>query len=254
MSALCACAGAKSPSVSNVEGVSQARQGPRVVLAPLNLPVPVPAEVEDAVPIVERALIDAFQARGARVGVIHPSDAYQLWRAAASAIPPSGDPAADLRNAARKFAEAMETTERYDVLILPSLVLREARVSGRNATWDGVTRRIPVRTSASAEETHTAPDAPVFDTSEGLAASPQWGGKIAGLSLHMLSFRPGFKPRERFAGLDIVHETVQVRDPAGAGAKTELRPRADLFTDREELHEAIEAAVEPVWARVKPSS
>ena len=231
-----------------------AASGPRVVLAPLNLPVAVPAEVEDAVPVIERALIDAFQARGARVAVIHPRDAYQLWRAAASSIPQSGDAAADLRNAARKFAGAMETTEHYDVLILPSLVLREARVSGRNASWDGVTRRIPVRTSASAEDSHTAPDAPVFDTAEGLAASPQWGGKIAGLSLHMLIFRPEYKSRERFAGLDIVHETVQVRDPTGAGSSVELRPRADLFGDREELHDAIEAAVEPVWSRVQGGS
>jgi hypothetical protein len=243
-------AGCANPSPAVREVDASTGGGPRVVVAPLNLPVAPPEEISDAVPVVERALIDQLRKRGARVAVIYPKDAEALWAAAAAAVRPSGDSAADLRAAAGKFAGALETTEHFDLLLLPSLALREARVSGRTASWDGVRRRIPVRTSGSAEDAHTAPDVPVFDTS-GMVASSQWGGRIAGLSLHLLAFRPGFRPIERWAGLDVVHDTVQVRDPAGAESEIELRPRAQTLTDTALIDESISQGLEPIWRRVQ---
>jgi hypothetical protein len=246
------CTGASPAPVVHVDSSGAQGSGPRVVVAPLNLPVAAPEEVSDAVPVVERELIEQLRRRGARVAVIYARDAEALWAAAAAAVPPSGDSAADLRTAAGKFAGALATAEPYDLLLLPSLALREARVSGRIASWDGVKRRIPVRTTGVAEDTHTAPDAPVFDTAEGMVASSQWGGRIAGLSLHLLAYRPGRKPMERWAGLDVVHETVQVRDTTtGAQSDVELRPRPRLFADTAVLDESIAQGLDPIWSRVR---
>jgi hypothetical protein len=220
-----------------------------VVLAPLNLGIEPPADLDDAVPIVENALVRALQARGARVAMIWPPDAHALWDAAAASVARSDDPARDLRAVAQVFSNTLGESTRFDLLLFPSLALREARVTGRQARWDGVRRRIPVRTRAGAEDTHAAPDAPVFEG--GVALQPEWGGRIAGLSLHLLAYRPGYEPIERWAGLDVVHETVQVRGPTGAQAEVELRPRADILGDATLVDEGIAHGLDPIWARVR---
>lgn len=228
-----------------------ADDAPRVLLAPLNLPVALPPDFEDAVAIVEHALIQELQARGARVGVLFPADAERLWQAAVSGTKQTGTAALDLRAAARTFAAALEATEPYDLLILPSLVLREARVSGRTASWDGVRRRIEVRSRADGDAPLAAPDAPVFDGA-GVVAAPAWTGKISGLSLHLMSFRPGQrKPSERSGGLDIAYDPVQVRDTGSDRPATELRPRPDLLASSEAVHEGIAVALDPLWRKVR---
>jgi hypothetical protein len=107
-----------------------------------------------------------------------------------------------------------------------------------------------VRTHRSASDEHTVPDAPVFDTG-GVAATPEWSGHIAGLSLHLLAYRPGYKPIERWAGLDVVHDTVQVQPNTGMHAETELRPRAAILGDTELVEESVAQGLEPIWNRVR---
>jgi hypothetical protein len=225
--------------------------GPRVILAPLNLGVALPPDLDDAVPIVEQALIADLQRRGARVAVIWPPDATALWQECVAGIDSTGDPARDLRAAARSFAEILGEKEPYAVLLLPSLVLREARVSGRSAQWDGVRRRIGVRVQSQDDASQPAPDSPVFDAS-GLAAAAEWRGRTMGLSLHLLAWRPGRRtPSERWAGLDLVHDAVQMRRGRGAPATLELRPRAQLLADPALVQEGVALAVDPIWERVR---
>jgi hypothetical protein len=229
---------------------SDAGGRPRVVLAPMNLAIAPPADLDDAVPIVENALVRALRARGAQVAMIWPPDARALWQAAYASVVHTGDPSSDLQATARAFHETLRRSESYDLLLFPSLALREARVMGRYARWDGVRRRVPVRTRGSAEDAHAAPDAPVFDAG-GLAAAPEYGGHIAGLSLHLLGYRPDYDPIERWAGLDVVHETVQVRHPSGAKAEMELRPRARILGDAELVDEGVAQGLDPIWSRVR---
>jgi hypothetical protein len=222
-----------------------------VLVAPLNLPVAVAPDFEDALPLVEHTLLQELQARGARVGVIYPADAQQLWQAAVSGTKHTGDDARDLRASARTFSDALTATEEFDLLILPSLVLREARVSGRTASWDGVKRRIEVRSRANGDAPLAAPDAPVFDGA-GVVAAPAWGGKISGLSLHLMGFRPGQRrPTERWGGLDLAYDPVQVRDTGSDRPATELRPTADLLASPDAVREGIAVALDPLWRKVR---
>ena len=52
----------------------------RVVVAPLNLALRLPPELEDGVRPVRDEIIRYLQERDARVAVIWPSDAWELWR------------------------------------------------------------------------------------------------------------------------------------------------------------------------------
>jgi len=222
-----------------------------VILAPLNLGVAAPPDLDEAAPIVERALIADLQRRGARVAVIWPPDATALWQASFAAAGDSGDPGRDLRATARIFSETLAQEQVFDLLLLASLGLREARVSGRFAEWDDVRRRIGVRTLSQDDVSRPAPDSPVFDTS-GVAAAPQWRGKIMGLSLHLMGLRPGRRvASERWAGLDLVHDAVQLRRGRGAGATVELRPRSDLLADPLLVQEGVALALDPLWRSVR---
>lgn len=245
------CASGAAPGVVEVGNDSGPSGGPRVILAPLNLAVVLPSDLEDAVPVVERALIADLQRRGARVAVIWPPDATALWQECVAGIAGSGDPARDLRAAGHSFAEILAEKEDFDLLLLPSLGLREARVSGRFAQWDDVRRRINVRVQSQDDATQPAPDSPLFDAS-GLAAAPEWRGYFMGLSLHLLAWRPGRRtPNERWAGLDLVHDAVQVRPGRGAPSNLELRPRAQLLDDPARVQEGVALAVDPIWERVR---
>jgi hypothetical protein len=214
----------------------------------MNLAVALPAELDDAAPIVESALIEELQRRSVRVATIWPPDARALWAASVARVPHTGNASRDLRAASEMFAELLRESAHYDLLLFPSLVLREARVSGRNAKWDGVRRRIEIRTPEPDGTARNASDAPLFETT-GVAGSPEWTGKISGLSLHLLGYRADRRrPLERWAGLDLVHDAVPVRDP-GSRSQLEMRPQANLLDDSENLREGIDLALEGLGAR-----
>ena len=215
----------------------------------MNLTVALPPELEDAVPIVESALIAELLKRGVRVATVWPPDARALWAVSVARVPHTGKPSRDLRAASGVFTELLRESAQFDLLLFPSLVLREARVSGRNAQWDGVRRRIEVRTPEPDGTARSAPDTPLFE-STGVAGSPEWTGKISGLSLHLLAYRTDrAKPLERWAGLDLVHDAVPVRELGDSRSQLELRPQANLLDDSENLREGIDLALDGLGAR-----
>jgi hypothetical protein len=243
--ALCACAGASNRTVL-IEDSAGGAGGKLVVLAPMNLPIALPHDLDEAVPIVQREMIRQLQARGLRVAVIYEPDALALWAAAMGSIERTKDASRDLQAAVRAFAEALRVDSDYQLLVLPSLALREARVSGRMAQWDGVRRRLDVRSRTASDAADTAADQPLFDES-GVAAAQHWGGRITGLSLHLLAVREGRRtPLERWGGLDLVHDPVHVRPSGAKSPTTELRLRARLLDDPENVREGVALALDPL--------
>jgi hypothetical protein len=245
--ALAGCAG-KAPLLVEPQGGAASEGAPRIVLAPLNVGVELPADLEDAVPIVEAALIRDLQSRGARVAVIYPPDAAALWRASIVAAGPKAQEAGDLRAVAAAFARTLSESETYDALLVPSLALRPAKVSGRTAQWDGVRRRITVRQESTGNPASPAADAPIL-SDEGVALSREWQGRISGLSLHVLAVRPGLRRvLEHWGGLDLVHDAVSVE---GSGT-SRLRLQRDLLADPANVSEGVALALDPVWRSVAP--
>jgi len=199
-----------------------------VVLAPLNLAVALPADLEESVvEPVEGEMIHYLQSRGARVAVIWKPDASWLWRESAGTAASDGSDGDDFDAVVRSFARTLSEHAAYRALVIPSLVYRHARVSGRHAHWDGVRRRIPVRSSDHRGD-HTT----------------NWDGRITALSLHALVYTPdGERIFQGWGGLDLVHDAAT--RPAGGGKDMAyLVPQNRLLDDPEHVQEGIAHALD----------
>jgi hypothetical protein len=200
----------------------------RVVIAPANLAVQMPPDVDLFVEPVQNELIRHFQARRARVALIFEPDAWALWRDSTAALVTSEPGEVGIDAAAGAFAVALRPHADYDLLVLPSLVFREARVVGRLVEWDGVRRRLAVRPSG-------------VPTLEGYTTG--WEGRFTGLSLHVMLLTPeGSRVFQGWGGIDVVHEAIVSRgesrgDPA-------LLPEGEARPDAEYVAEAVDLALE----------
>jgi hypothetical protein len=200
----------------------------RVVIAPLNLGVRLARDLEEAVEPVETEIIRYFQSNGARVAIIWPDDARWLWQELMTAIEGSGSHAPNLETAGGAFVRALGEHEDFDLLVMPSLVYRKARVTGRHAHWDGVRRRVTVHARTIAGEN--------FHTRD-------WRGRITALSLHALVFTPeGHRVFEGCGGIDLVHDAVLVDE--GSSERSFLRLQQQLIENPEHVREGVALALE----------
>jgi hypothetical protein len=209
----------------------------KVVVAPLNLALKLSPDLEDATEPVSWEIIRYFQSHAARVAVIWAPDAWSLWRDVAASVRKS-DTRAGLEQIGGAFSRRLAEHADFDLLAMPALVYREARVTGRHALWDGVRRRIRFHfRSAVPRGTDPSPGGVVqfrLETS----------GLIVGLSLHVLVFTPeGRRVFEGFGGLDLVHDVVQERE--GGPDPPFLRLQAKPLGNAEHVREGIAVALDP---------
>jgi len=239
-------AGCESPQTRMVDAGRSGAGTVRVVVAPMNLPVQLSPDLEDAVDPVTQELVRYLQAREGQVSVIFGPDAWSLWRDSEDALRQGREEPPDLAAVASVFARSLAKESDFDLLVLPSLVYRDARVTGRFAQWDGVRRRIRfrVRSAVPSERARSLPD-PVgaTDLSGAGFVPPEFRGQITGLSLHILLFTPeGVGVFQGFGGLDLVHDTMQMRE--GAEDRS-LRLQSRLLEDPEHVREGIALALDP---------
>jgi hypothetical protein len=173
--------------------------------------------------------------------VVDEADAWQVWSGASATLESKLKQPPRLEAVASAFARVLADEARFDVLVIPSLIYRDAKVEGRFAEWDGVRRRIrfqvrsPVRGGVA-----PSPD-PNWQQ-----VAPEWQGKITGLSLHVLLYTPGGRPVfQGFGGLDLVHDAVQEREES---ADPFLRLQPDLLKDAEHVREGVALALDPYVA------
>jgi len=249
--ATAALAGCRSPQTRSLVFESGAPGATRVVVAPLNLPVQLAPDLEDAVDPVSAEMIRYLKGRGSRVAVIWAPDAWALWRDSMEAVKASGRLAPDVADVAATFSHALADHADYDLIVFPSLVYRDARVTGRFAQWDGVKRRIRFRARSSGVAVGRAqavPD-PVFSTEQSAEAGevPGWRGRITGLSIHTLVFTPqGRGVYQGFGGLDLVHDAVQERE-GSPDPVLQLHPK--LLENSDHVREGVALALDPYLAK-----
>jgi hypothetical protein len=216
------------PRASRWDDDASAAGSVRVVVAPLNLALRLAPDLEDAVEPVGEEIIRYLQSHGAKVAVIWPPDAWSLWRASMQAIQGSESLTLDLETAARVFVRELTEHADFDLLLMPSLVYRKARVNGRVARWDGVRRKISVRTRTP--------------TGASVVAA-EWQGRITALSLHALVFTPeGRRVFQGWGGLDLVHDAVLERE--GNPGRAFLRLQRQLLESPEHVREGVALALE----------
>jgi hypothetical protein len=243
-------AGCRSPQPRPLEFGRGAPGALRVVVAPLNLPVQLAPDLEDAVDPVSAEVIRYLQSHGARVAVIWAPDAWTLWRDSAAAMQAARQVPPELAEVAAAFSRALVEHADYDLLVLPSLVYRDARVMGRYALWDGVRRRIRFRSRGGVPIGRAQPIPDPIDSTDRSSAGAvvtQWRGRITGLSLHALVFTPeGRGVFQGFGGLDLVHDAVQVRE--GSPEPPVLHLHSNLLENSVHVREGIALALDPYLA------
>jgi len=229
-----ACAGAPTPSAEQAAAITS---GPgRVLVVPLNLALRVPAELEDVDEPVWYELLRHFQAQDRYVTVIAPVDAKLLWMDTMAELEQPGA-TRDLSTASAHFARRLAEHTDYGLLLMPSLVLRSARIHGRHAYWDGVRRRLHVR--------GTPMHSPIVEI--GLPGSNPgvWGlsGRVSAASLHVaLLSSDGRLLYQGLGGLDLLQEASL--DRRAASETWQLALRKAPFADVEALRQGIALAFE----------
>jgi hypothetical protein len=238
--AIAACA--TSPPGPNASGALDAPVR-HVVVAPLNLVIGTPTELDGQGERVWHELLRHFQSLDKRVSVISPISAERLWLEATLDLDLS-DPRRALEIGRARFAKQLAEHRAYDVLVLPSVVLRPARLHGVYASWDGVQRFVP-----------GGPDmidpglATVLQSPGGLEVTGL-RGRVAAASLHVAVLRPdGARLYEGIGGLDLIQEVE--RDRRTGEWTFAMRP--EPFGDSEHLREGVERAFETALWRADTS-
>src|SRR5262245_31763559 len=206
----------------------------RIVVAPLNLGITAPAELAGADGPVWDELLRYLRRLDRPLAVLDAPSAGRLWASARAELERAGGVVDPTRTASR-FAERLAEEVDYAVLIMPSLVVRKARIGGQRASWDGVSRDLPQRGAL-----------PFTRVEEALAGIRIEGfrGSIAAASLYVAMVAPdGESLYEGLAGLDVIQEVAPVARPR-QGREWSLEPRRDAFADAAGLREGIELAFE----------
>ena len=204
----------------------------RVVVAPLNLAVRTPAELAGKGEPVWHELLRYFQNLDKSVAVIAPASAEALWIEATMDLD-LADRGQALRTARTRFARLLAKHRAHDVLVMPSLVLRPARMHGRYASWDGVRR------AALDSADLIAPGIADIAYPPGSTWVSGLYGKISAASLHVAVLLPDGTPLyEGVGGLALTRSPHH--DARKKGWTAELRP--EPFADPDHLREGIELA------------
>ncbi len=205
-------------------------QGSRVVVTPLNLGIRRAASLDQKSGAVAHELIDFLHMQGAEVSALSHEDATELWAEAFAA----NSSRTDLDAAVRDFARRVAAEGEFDVLVMPSLLIRGARVDGDQANWDGVRREI---------ETSSPVADPRQETGYSLVSMRGLEGQVAAASLHVVMLsREGRQIFEGIAGLDL----MQKAQLAGTDSAPEwkLKAREEPLRDLDNVREGIEMAFE----------
>lgn len=176
-------------------GYEGAAETESFLLLPLNVVVDLPDELQRPAPHVSELMTEHLEACGKQVSSIGLYAAREFWRAATRDVEKSDDAERNFAAAAPIFAKRLREQERFDALVIASLVYREARIveGSRAVIWDGVKRELEI-----ANEPH-------MHGSIYLMGTPS--GAMPAVSLHVLVFDGEGRPLfESYGGLDLVHK------------------------------------------------
>ena len=238
--AIAACAAPPGPHGSEALGV----RVNRVAVAPLNLAIRVPEVLAGKGEPVWDELLRRFQVLDKQVSVVSLARAELLWLEATADLDLS-DRRAALRTAHSRFARGLAEHRDYDLLIMPSLVLRRARLRSGVASWDGVRRVLHGSTLAFDPGVSDAFRTPTNVTTGGLE------GKVGAASLHVVVLRPdGTEQYQGLGGLDLMQKAQRAKTWERRWTYEE---RSDPFANAENLREGVERALQAMPRRTARS-
>jgi hypothetical protein len=209
-----------------------------VLLLPLNFAVALPAELSDGAPRVEESIATYLRSSGRTVASMSLFDALREWGIAADEVRSDSNADPEFKAVTQRFARNVGGIGDFDVLVMPSLLYREARIyeGSRVAVWDGVKREFEF-----ARESRMSGSIHLMTTV---------AGSMPGVSLHLLVLdSAGTRVFNSFGGVDLVHEF----DMANAGHRfsTGLPLRKDRLSDDAAIENGVRLAFDPYLAPIE---
>jgi len=204
-----------------------------LLILPLNVAVVMPRVLEAKSPAVWHALEVYLRRDDRRLRTVSYEVARKFWLECIEQARAKKGAKASYEDAARLLVLRLAKYADFDTVIAPTLYVREARISGRIASWDGVER--PVEIEAAASVARQVADVPLE-------------GSAPAASLHAVVFdAQGNEIQEGRGGLDLL-VSVRVRrsaGPLGGAPAFDFEPRTDFFSDPAHLREGIAKALSP---------
>jgi hypothetical protein len=204
----------------------------RIVILPLNVTSPMPGALEQASPAAWSALEVYLRAHGASLKTLAAPVARNLWLASVKetrADPKRKNPGFD--DAARVLVAKLRNETEFDALIVPTLYVQRAALSGGRARWDGAEHALEL------------------ETREGAVALPDGApveGAIPAASLHAVVFAAdGAKLHEGRSGIAVLSRARSAPSAPNDPPAFTLVPRRDPLGDREFLIEGTARALAP---------
>jgi hypothetical protein len=214
---------------------------PTIVLLPLNVTAALPEELAEASPRVFRALQRYLEAHGAHLKTLAFPVARTLWtesiREAQAAQQASGR-AAHFDDAARVFVGKLAQYAEFDDVVVASLFVQGARISGRTARWDGTEQVLRIEEGLWAGQ---------------LGEEPPFGGSVPAASLHaaVLDAR-GDVIQQGQAGLAVLVGLRLAGRPELGTPRAEFVDLPDPLSDRDAILTAIARALAPFLSPLAP--
>jgi hypothetical protein len=208
-----------------------------LLILPLNATAIMSPELEDLSSVVWSELESYLRADGKRLRTAAFADARRLWlHSIQQARAGENGARAGFDEAARLLVLELAKHADFDTVIIPSLFVREAPISGDTASWDGVERSLEFERNA-----REARGAPADTTFVGVAPAA---------SLHAVVLdAEGNELQDAVGGLELLVR-VRVKETLGSptdGPDLEFTPRKAPFAKPENVREGITVALAPFF-------
>lgn len=187
------------------------------------------AAIPQEIPVIQESITNQIKDLGFSPFVIKfnpsttPKDTIQLFTLVNTAHE-------NVRPAKQGFISNLKQQANYDILLIPAVVSRAAKLSGQMAVWDNVKSSLTVKGFGSSD-------------------SFQWSGSHLALSLELDAYDLNGKWLfTSYGGISIPY-IINTRD-----AVNELKPRLfEAKKDQEALQKGVEAALKPFSKKIKVS-
>ena len=208
-----------------------------LLILPLNATAIMSPELEALSSLVWSELETYLRTDGKRLRTASFADARRLWLSSIQKARSAENGArSGFDDAARLIVLELAKHAEFDTVIIPSLFIREASISGNTASWDGVER--PLEFERNGREV------------EGLLIDTTFVGVAPAASLHAVVLdAEGNNLQDAAGGLELLVR-VRVKEARGSstdGLNLEFTPRKGLFASPENVREGIAGALAPFF-------
>lgn len=235
--------GCTSPPAKPSRSVLAGNPAHTLLILPLNLTIEMPAELQGMSPVVWKQLELYLRAHGKKLKTVAQPVARRLWiESISQARAGKSSAKVDFDDAARLLVLELARHADFDMVIVPSLFVQQARLLGRVARWDGAKRQVEFE--AYGREARK------------LAANPSVEGTAPAASLHVVVLDNGGEVLQQAqGGLELlVRVVIRANDDLPeAPPKYAYATRTDLFADPQPLREGIARALSPFLPPLPPS-